>query len=90
MRRARSNPAPRDADSTNNWARYGSENSKELMRELSPLEIVIVGNTAVAHYYYSSASETLRGPKKEGRETVRELTAIERGALSVDDIRLPS
>lgn len=60
------NPTPRDKESWKMWDRYDSQNSTTLIYELYPLGIVVVGNTAVAHYYYSMATEDREGK----RETV--------------------
>ncbi len=64
-------PAPRDAESTAKWSRYGMENSTTLVHELYPLEIVVHNDTAVAHYFYSTASENRDGERKtvSGRYT---------------------
>ena len=59
-------PMPRDKSSINNWIRYQIENSTTLIQELIPVGIVLHGNTAVAHYFYSQASEDRKGE----RETV--------------------
>ena len=60
------NPMPRDKSSMGKWVRYGMENSTALLQELYPVGIVVHGNTAVAHYFYSQASENRKGE----RETV--------------------
>jgi hypothetical protein len=49
-------PAPRDREWTARWNRYGDENSTTLMQQLTPLAIIVEGNTAVAHYLYSTAN----------------------------------
>ena len=59
------NPAPRDKASSDRWSRYGMENSTTLMQELYPIGIVVVENTAVAHYFYSTAAEN----REDERET---------------------
>ncbi len=65
------NPAPRSKASTRRWTRYGDENSTTLMQELHPLGIVVHGNTAVAHYLYSTATEDREGEREttHGRYT---------------------
>jgi type II secretory pathway pseudopilin PulG len=65
------NPAPRDKASTARWTKYGDENSTTLMTELAPLGIVVEGNTAVAHYVYSTATEDREGEREttHGRYT---------------------
>ena len=64
-------PMPRDHSSQGKWERYGAENSRTLVLELSPVAIVVQGNTAVAHYYYSQAMEDRKGDRKteHGRYT---------------------
>ena len=65
------NPMPRDKASFQQWHRYGTENSTTLVQELYPIGIVVHGNTAVAHYFYSIASENIKGERKtvHGRYT---------------------
>ncbi len=59
-------PAPRTKLSIHKWNRYGTENSTTLLQELYPVGIVVHGNTAVVHYFYSQASEN----RKDERKTV--------------------
>ncbi len=59
-------PAPRDKSSTRLWTGFTSRHSKMLEYELYPLSIIVHGDTAVAHYLYSSAMQT----KGEPLETV--------------------
>jgi hypothetical protein len=59
-------PMPRDKSSFKKWNRYETENSKLLIVVLYPLGIVVHGNTAVAHYFYSNASEN----RKKERKTI--------------------
>ena len=65
------NPAPRDKAATAKWYRHTSKNSTTHVQELFPLKIVVEGNTAVAHYLWSSASEDDKGKKEttHGRYT---------------------
>lgn len=58
------NPTPRDRDATQRWNRYGWETSTALMQQLHPIGIVVVGNTAVAHYVYSTAAENRDGERE--------------------------
>jgi hypothetical protein len=58
------NPTPRDKSSVKNWERYDMENSTTLMQELFPSGIIVHDNTAVAHYFYSTASENTKGERK--------------------------
>ena len=64
-------PMPRDKAGVEEWEKYGSENSKVHVQELSPVGIVVVGSTAVAHYYYSTAAEDRKGRREttHGRYT---------------------
>lgn len=65
------NPAPRDKEATDRWTRYENENSTTLMQELHPIGIVVHGNTAVVHYFYSTANENRQGEREttHGRYT---------------------
>jgi len=58
------NPAPRSKSSTRMWDRFNDEQGKMVAHELYPLEIVIEGDTAIAHYLYSSAYESNDGEVK--------------------------
>ena len=64
-------PMPRDHSSQRKWSRYRAENLTTLAHELNPVAIVVQGNTAVAHYYYSEAMEDRKGDRKteHGRYT---------------------
>jgi len=64
-------PAPRTRSSVANWDRLDMEDSTTLLQELTPLAIVIHGNTAVAHYVYSQTTEDNDGKRKtaHGRYT---------------------
>lgn len=57
----KNSPAPRDKASTRLWNDFGAKQSKGLAHELYPLATVIHGNTAVAHYLYTNASENKEG-----------------------------
>ncbi|MDH3458166.1 MAG: nuclear transport factor 2 family protein [Gemmatimonadota bacterium] len=57
-------PAPRDKSSTERWMRYSVENSTTLMHELFPLNIIVQGNIAVAHYLYAIATENRKGERR--------------------------
>ena len=59
-------PTPRNKASVKTWDRYFNQTSTTLVQELYPVGIVVQGNTAVAHYYYSRATEDKEGK----RETV--------------------
>jgi hypothetical protein len=62
----RDTPMPRDKASTQRWSKYEFADSNVIELELSPVGIVVAGSTAVAHYYYSQATENSEGK----RETV--------------------
>ncbi|MGI9222690.1 MAG: nuclear transport factor 2 family protein [Woeseiaceae bacterium] len=55
------NPAPRSKSSTRMWDRFNDEQGEMVAHELYPLEIVVEGDTAIAHYLYSSAYENKDG-----------------------------
>jgi hypothetical protein len=46
-------PTPRNRESAGRWARYNMEGGNTLVQDLVPMAIVVHGNTAVVHYYYS-------------------------------------
>jgi len=48
-------PAPRDKSSTRLWTGFSARHSDLLEYELSPLSIIVHGDTAVAHYLFTSA-----------------------------------
>ncbi len=54
-------PAPRDRASTRMWYDFETKQSKGIAHELYPLSTVIHGNTAVAHYLYTNATENSDG-----------------------------
>ncbi len=64
-------PMPRDKNGVEEWEKYSSENSQVHVQELTPVGIVVVGSTAVAHYYYSTAAEDREGKREttHGRYT---------------------
>jgi ketosteroid isomerase-like protein len=57
-------PAPRSKSSTKMWDRFNDELGKSVMHELYPLQIVVHGDVAIAHYLYSSAFEDKEGKVK--------------------------
>ena len=59
-------PVPRNRASIARWDKYDYDNYKVLEYELFPLSITVVGDVAVVHYRYQTATENY---KKE-RETV--------------------
>ncbi len=60
------NPTPRGRDAMQVWDRYEFEGSTTQVSNFAPLAIVIEGNTAIAHYYYSLGTVDTAGE----RETV--------------------
>jgi ketosteroid isomerase-like protein len=52
-----SSPAPRDKGSTRLWNNFSTKQVDMLEHELYPLSIIVHGDTAVAHYLYSSANK---------------------------------
>jgi hypothetical protein len=54
-------PSPRTKSSTRMWDRFNTKVSEMLVHELYPLSIVVTGDTGVAHYLYSSASQDKDG-----------------------------
>ena len=58
------NPMPQDKSSAKKWHRYVTQNSTRLIQELYPVGIIVHGNTAVAHYFYSQASQNRKGERK--------------------------
>lgn len=59
-------PAPRNKASTRLWTTFNSKQTNLLEYELYPLSIVVHGDTAVAHYLYSSAVQ----PRGENVQSV--------------------
>ena len=57
------NPTPRDRATIRRWTQHGMETDRTLMYSLSPLGIVVRGNTAVAHYYASWSMEGQGGER---------------------------
>lgn len=51
----KTSPAPRSKSSTKMWDRFSDEQGKVVAHELYPLAIVVHGDVAVAHYFYTSA-----------------------------------
>lgn len=62
-------PAPRGLDATRKWA--GLEQGSTIAFELHPLSIVVTGNTAVAHYFWTELGEDADGEREttHGRYT---------------------
>ncbi len=73
------NPTPRKKASIQKWARYGDENSTTLMQELFASGIVVQGNTAVAHYFYSTGTENKKGERKTTHGKYTDILVNENG-----------
>lgn len=58
------NPMPRSKASTARWTAYTSPLSKTHEQELHPVGIVLAGSTAVAHYYFTTATEDNDGERE--------------------------
>ncbi|MBT8137982.1 MAG: DUF4440 domain-containing protein [Gammaproteobacteria bacterium] len=54
-------PMPRNRDSIQRWDKYNFSGGRNHVSEYSPTAIVVHGSTAVAHYYYSNATEDRKG-----------------------------
>ncbi len=54
-------PAPRSRASTRMWNEVAQKQSKNEAYELYPLSIVVRGDTAIAHYLFSTAAENADG-----------------------------
>ena len=74
------NPTPRNKASVHKWNRYGTENSTTQLQELFPIGIVVNGNTAVAHYFYSQASENRKDERKTVHGRYTDILVKENGA----------
>ena len=72
-------PMPRDKSSTHSWTRYTNENSTTLLQELYPVGIIVQGNTAVAHYFYSQASENRKGERETSHGRYTDVLVKENG-----------
>lgn len=57
-------PMPRSREEVKRWDRYNFDNSQTIVAQFSPAKIVVSGNTAVAHYYYSTGDENREGKRK--------------------------
>lgn len=58
-------PAPRSKASEAAWTRFGMEEGTALMQELHPMQVVVSGNTAIAHYYYVQTNQSKDGKRKQ-------------------------
>lgn len=77
---ANQNPTPRSKASVKKWNRYETENSTTLLQELFPAGIVVQGNTAVAHYFYSQSSEDKKGERETVHGRYTDILVKENGA----------
>lgn len=51
-------PTPRNKSSSRMWREFNQDQSKGAHHELYPLSIVVHGDTAIAHYLYTNATES--------------------------------
>ena len=72
-------PMPRVKSSINSWTRYTIENTTTLLQELYPVGIIVQGNTAVAHYFYSQASENRKGERETSHGRYTDVLVKENG-----------
>jgi len=72
-------PMPRDKSSMPNWVRYTIENTTTLIQELYPVGIIVQGNTAVAHYFYSQVSENRKGERETSHGRYTDVLVKENG-----------
>jgi len=60
-----STPMPRDRSAVKRWEKFSFEDgSTNNVAEYSPTAIVVHGDTAVAHYYYSNGTTAKEGVQK--------------------------
>ncbi len=57
----KSSPAPRSKSSTIYWNRFSERQGETVAHELYPLSILVRGDTAIAHYLYTSAFQNKDG-----------------------------
>ncbi len=72
-------PMPQDKSSIHSWTRYTIENTTTLLQELYPVGIIVQGNTAVAHYFYSQASENRKGERETSHGRYTDVLVKENG-----------
>lgn len=72
-------PMPRSRDSVMRWDSYQIPNSKTHVADYSPTAIVVHDSTAVAHYYYSSATESKDGERETTHGRCTDILAKEKG-----------
>ena len=73
-------PGPRDRDSSIEWNRVTKDHSTILWYELTPMAVVIEGNTAVLMYYSNTLSEDDKGERKRSSSKVTEVLARKGGS----------
>ena len=57
-------PLPRMRESIKKWDRFNFDNSKTLTSDFGLAGLVVQGDTAVAHYYYSLGTEDREGKRE--------------------------
>ena len=72
-------PMPRDRDSVKRWDTYQFPNSTTHVSEYSPAAIVVHGSTAVAHYYYSNATENKDGKRETSHGRCSDILSKDKG-----------
>ncbi|MDX1625272.1 MAG: hypothetical protein R3323_02055 [Wenzhouxiangellaceae bacterium] len=73
-------PSPRDTVSIASWSRFGDESSDTLKYELFPLEVTVVGDTAVVHYGVVTVTSDHDGKRsREAEGLVETLTRTDDG-----------
>ena len=72
-------PAPLGKESMDRWERYYMSNAKTLVQDLHLLGIVVHENTAVAHYYFSTASENRAGERETSHGRFTDVLVREEG-----------
>lgn len=73
-------PMPRSRDSVMRWDSYQFPSSKTHVAEYSPTAIVVHESTAVAHYYYSNATEDKDGERETTHGRCTDVLAKHKGS----------
>ena len=73
-------PMPRTRDAAKRWDQYNFQNSTTLASEFGLGAIVVHGDTAVAHYYYSLGNEDREGERKTTHGRCTDILVREGGA----------
>lgn len=73
-------PMPRGRESIGRWDAYQMPNSRTHVSDYTPTAIVVHGSTAVAHYYYSTASEDKDGKHETVHGRCTDVLAKDKGS----------